>query len=138
LRIAGRAADQFDIPEVSEELKLRTKRFALDVITLCSRLPQTRETRHAVGQVIRSSSSTAANYRSACRAKSKADFISKLATVEEEADESGFWLEMLRHISQLGIVEFDSESVRELGRLEDEANQLVAITVASKKTARSS
>ena len=129
--------DRVDIPEASEELKWQTKTFALDVIRLCSRLPQTRETRHAVGQVICSSSSTAANYRSACREKSKADFISKLATVEEEADESGFWLEMLRHISQLGIVEFDSQSVLELGRLEDEVNQLLAITVASKKTARS-
>jgi four helix bundle protein len=123
---------------VSEELKLRTKTFALDVIRLCSRLLETRETRHAVGRVIRSASSTAANYRSACRAKSKSDFISKLGTVEEEADESGFWPEMLRRISQLGIAKFDSQSVRELGRLEDEGNQLVAIIVASKKTARSS
>jgi four helix bundle protein len=121
---------------MSEELKKRTKKFALDVIKLCSGLPQTLETRHAIGQVIRSSSSTAANYRSACRAKSKADFISKLGTVEEEADESGFWLEMLRDISQLGIVKFEPQSFPELDRLEDEADQLVAITVASKKTAR--
>ena len=121
---------------MSEELKKRTKKFALDVIKLCSGLPQKLETRHAIGQVIRSSSSTAANYRSACRAKSKADFISKLGTVEEEADESGFWLEMLRDISQLGIVKFKPQCVPELDRLEDEADQLVAITVASKKTAR--
>lgn len=121
---------------MSEELKKRTKKFALDVIKLCSGLPQTLETRHAIGQVIRSSSSTAANYRSACRAKSKADFISKLGTVEEEADESGFWLEMLRDISQLGIVKFEPKCFPELDRLEDEADQLVAITVASKKTAR--
>jgi four helix bundle protein len=121
---------------MSEELKWRTKTFALDVIKLCSRLPQTRETRHVVGQVIRSSSSTAAKYRSACRAKLKSDFISKLGTVEEEADESGFWLEMLRHLAQLCVAEFDAQSVRELGRLEDETYQLVAITVASKKTAR--
>ena len=121
---------------MSEQLKKRTKKFALDVIKLCFQMPDTRETRHAIGQVIRSSSSTAANYRSACRAKSKADFISKLGTVEEEADESGFWLEMLRDISQLGIVTFEPQSLRELGRLEDEANQLVAITVASRKTAR--
>jgi len=99
-------------------------------------LPHTLETRQAIGQVIRSSSSTAANYRSACRAKSKADFISKLGTVEEEADESGFWLEMLRDISQLGLVKFEPQCLRELDRLEDEADQLVAITVASKKTAR--
>ena len=121
---------------MSEELKKRTKKFALDVIKLCGGLPQTLETRHAIGQLIRSSSSTAANYRSACRAKSKADFISKLGTVEEEADESGFWLEMLREIAQLGVVRFEPQSLRELVRLEDEANQLVAITVASKKTAR--
>jgi len=99
-------------------------------------LPHTLETRHAIGQVIRSSSSAAANYRSACRAKSKADFISKLGTVEEEADESGFWLDMLHDISQLGLVKFEPQCLRELDRLEDEADQLVAITVASKKTAR--
>ena len=123
---------------MSEELKKRTKKFALDVIKLCFQLPDTRETRHAIGQVIRSSSSTAANYRSACRAKSKADFISKLGTVEEEADESGFWLEMLRDISQLGIVRFEPQHLREVDRLEDEADQLVAITVSSRKTARGS
>jgi four helix bundle protein len=72
---------------MSEELKNRTKKFALDVIGLCAGLPHTLETRHAIGQVIRSSSSVAANYRSACRGKSKADFIAKLGTVEEEADE---------------------------------------------------
>jgi len=121
---------------MSEQLKQRTKKFALDVIKLCTQLPDTRETRHAIGQVIRSSSSTAANYRSACRAKSKADFISKLGTVEEEADESGFWLEMPRDISQLGMVRFEPRTMPELDRLEDEANQLVAITVASRKTAR--
>lgn len=123
---------------MSEELKRRTKKFALDVIKLCHAVVPTLETRHAIGQVIRSSSSTAANYRSACRAKSKADFISKLGTVEEEADESGFWLEMLRDISQLGIVKFEPATLSDLDRLEDEANQLVAITVASRKTARES
>jgi len=123
---------------MSEELKRRTKQFALDVIKVCSELPQTHEMRHVIGQVIRSSSSTAANYRSACRAKSKPDFIAKLGIVEEEADESSFWLEMLRHISRLGITKFERQSLLELDRLEDEANQLVAITVASKKTARSS
>jgi four helix bundle protein len=110
----------------------------LDVIKVCHHLPQTFETRHAIGQVIRSSSSVAANYRSACRGKSKADFISKLGTVEEEADESGFWLEMLREISRLGIAKFPPASLPELSRLEDESNQLVAIMVASKKTARGS
>jgi len=79
---------------MSQELKNRTKKFALDVIGLCATLPHLPETRHAINQLIRSSSSVAANYRSACRGKSKADFIAKLGIVEEEADESGFWLEM--------------------------------------------
>ena len=123
---------------MSEERKKRTKKFALDVIGLGAGFPQVLETRHAVGQVIRSSSSVAANYRSACRGKSKADFISKLGTVEEEADESGFWLEMLRDIAALRKLKFDVRTSQELARLLDEANQLVAITVASRKTARGS
>ena len=94
------------------------------------------ETRHAIGQLIRSSSSVAANYRSACRGKSKADFIAKLGTVEEEADESGFWLEMLRDIAELRQLKIDASAATELVRLLDEANQLVAITVASRKNAR--
>ena len=121
---------------MSEDLKKRTKIFALDVIGLCAGLPHVLETRHAIGQVIRSSSSVAANYRSACRGKSKADFISKLGTVEEEADESGFWLEMLRDIAQLRRLKIEAQASQELMRLLDEANQLVAITVASRKTAR--
>ncbi|HEY1768697.1 MAG TPA: four helix bundle protein [Chthoniobacterales bacterium] len=121
---------------MSEELKMRTKKFALDVISLCADLPHMIETRHAIGQVIRSSSSVAANYRSACRGKSKADFISKLGTVEEEADESGFWLEMLLDIAQLRHLKIEAVASTEMMRLLDEANQLVAITVASRKTAR--
>ncbi len=85
---------------------------------------------------IRSSSSVAANYRSACRGKSKPDIISKLGTVEEEADESGFWLEMLRDFAELRHLKIDARTSAELVRLLDEANQLVAITVASRKTAR--
>jgi four helix bundle protein len=121
---------------MSDELKNRTRKFALDVIGLCAGLPHTLETRHALGQIIRSSSSVAANYRSACRGKSKADFIAKLGTVEEEADESGFWLEMLRDIATLRDLKIEPLALHELTRLLDEANQLVAITVASRKTAR--
>jgi four helix bundle protein len=123
---------------MSEELKKRTKNFALDVIELATGLPHVLETRHAIGQVVRSSSSVAANYRSACRGKSKADFISKLGTVEEEADETGFWLEMLRDIGHRRRLKLEAQSSLELARLLDEANQLVAITVASRKTARGS
>ena len=121
---------------MSEELKKRTKKSALDVIELSAGLPQVLETRHAIGQVIRSSSSVAANYRSACRGKSKADFIAKLGTVEEEADETGFWLEMLRDIASLRHLKIEVRTSQELARLLDEANQLVAMTVASRKTAR--
>src|SRR5438105_10728319 len=120
---------------MSDELKNRTKKFALDVIGLCSGLPHTLETRHAIGQVIRSSSSVAANYRSACRGKSKADFIAKLGIVEEEADESGFWLEMLCDIAELRHLPIDARTSTELARLVGEGNQLVAITVTSRKTA---
>lgn len=122
---------------MSEELKARTKKFALEAISLCAALPNNLETRHAIGQLIPSSSSVAANYRSACRGKSKPDFISKLGTVEEEADESGFWLEMLRDIVQLRHLKIGERASDELARLIDETNQLVAITVASRKTARS-
>ncbi len=121
---------------MSDELKRRTKECALDVIVLCTDLPQVSETRHAIGQIIRSSSSVTANYRSACRGKSKPDFISKLGTVEEEADESGFWLEMLRDVIANRHLKIDLRTSTELARLLDEANQLVAITVASRKTAR--
>ena len=121
---------------MSEQLKNRTKKFALDVVVLCAVLPYVVETRHAIGQVIRSSSSVAANYRSACRGKSKADFISKLGTVEEEADESGFWLEMLSDIADLRHLKIEASTSKELARLLDESNQLVAITVSSRKTAR--
>ena len=78
-----------------ENLKLRTKKFALDVIKLFESLPKDPVSKVLGGQLIRAGTSVAANYRAACRAKSTADFISKLGNVEEEADESGFWLEML-------------------------------------------
>ena len=79
----------------SELLKSRTKKFSLEMIKLFRALPKTEEARIIGKQVLRSSTSVAANYRAACRAKSQADFIAKLGIVEEEADETGFWLEML-------------------------------------------
>jgi len=76
-----------------EEMKRRTKEFALRVIRLTEALPKT-QTAQVIGrQLLRSATSVAANYRAACRAKSTADFISKMGTVEEEADESLFWME---------------------------------------------
>lgn len=113
------------------DLKARTKRIALDVIQMCAVFPRRTEYQIITRQLMRAATSVAANYRSACRGKSRADFISKLSTVEEEADESALWLELLADLPRNGHAE-DSE----LQRLTDEAYQLTAIMVSSKKTAR--
>ena len=110
------------------DLKERTKRFALDIIRYCRKLPGGEEFSVIKYQLIKSATSTAANYRATQRAKSKADFISKMGTVEEEADESLFWLEC--------IAELATREHPELTRLLREANELVAIVVASRKRAR--
>ncbi|GMQ24567.1 four helix bundle protein [Algoriphagus sp. oki45] len=112
------------------QMQRKTKQLAIDVWRLCQRLPQTREFNSIAGQLIRSSTSVAANYRAACRAKSRADFINKLKIVEEEADESQFFLEF--------IFEVQSEVtlVPELKRLEQEADEILSIVVASIKTSR--
>ena len=111
-----------------QDLKARTKQFALDVIRYCRTLPDADEFRIIRRQIIRSSTSVAANYRSAQRAKSKPDFVNKLAIAEEEADESLLWLECLGELATREHVE--------LQRLMKEANELVAILTASRKTAR--
>jgi four helix bundle protein len=110
------------------DLKKRTKAFALRVLKLVDALPKTMAGRALASQVVRSGTSVAANYRAACRAKSTADFIAKMGIVEEEADETLFWLELLE----------ESELVRtaKLTAIKQEANKLIAITVASIKTAR--
>src|SRR5216117_256463 len=77
------------------ELKQRTKQFALRVIKLVGALPKSTEGRAIGGQLVRSETSVGANYRAACRGRSKAEFISKLGTVEEEADESAYWLGLI-------------------------------------------
>jgi four helix bundle protein len=110
------------------DLKERTKRFALGVILYSRQLPPGEEFRIIRRQLIRSASSTATNYRASQRAKSKPDFINKLGTVEEEADESLFWLECL---SELATREHP-----ELNRLLKEADELVSIFVAARKKAR--
>ena len=111
-----------------QDLKARTKKFALDVIHYSGTLPRGDEFEILRRQVIRSATSTAANYRSAQRAKSKPDFISKLGTAEEEADETLLWLECLDELAP-GIHP-------ELKRLLKEADELVAILTASRKNAR--
>src|ERR1041385_4673126 len=111
-----------------QDLKQRTKKFALDIIRYCRKLPKGEEFRIIKGQAIRSATSTASNYRASQRATSKADFINKIGIVEEEADESLFWLERLKELATRRHLEVD--------RLEKEANELVAIFVTSRKTAR--
>jgi len=110
------------------ELKERLKRFALRTIKLAESLPKSRTSEVFARQVIRSASSVAANYRAACRARSKAEFVSKLGTVEEEADETIFWIEM---ISDTNLVKKEL-----LDNLLSEGNEIVSIIVASRKTAR--
>jgi len=79
----------------SDELKKRTKQFALRVLKLVAALPNTIAGRAIGGQLARSGTSVGANYRAACRGRSKAEFIAKMGTCEEEADESAYWMEMI-------------------------------------------
>ena len=108
------------------ELIERTKAFSLRVLKSVDSLPDTRSGRILASQPGRAGTSVGANYRAACRSRSTAEMISKLAIVEEEADESGFWLEL---ISDHGLV-----SAAKLAPLLDEAGQLTAMMVASRKT----
>ncbi len=120
------------------DLKQRTKQFAPDVIRPCVQLPQTPEFKILKGQLFRAGTSVGTNYRAACRAKSKADFISKVGTVEEESDESGYWLELIEAMPGILNLPFDIRTSRELARLKQEAGELTAIMVSSKKAARGS
>ena len=112
----------------NENLKTRTKRFALDVIGLVEALPPGRTCDVIGRQLLRSGTSVGANYRAACRAKSPADFIYKMGIVEEEADESGYWMELL--------VESGKLKLNQVAALLKESSELVAISVASIQTAR--
>jgi four helix bundle protein len=111
------------------DLKKRTKAFALRVLKLVDALPKAASGRALGSQLVRSGTSVAANYRAARRAKSVAHFLSKLGDVEEEADETLFWLEM--------IEESEIVPAKRLSALKKEADELVAITVASINTAKS-
>jgi four helix bundle protein len=79
----------------SDELKKRTKQFALRVLKLVAALPKTVTGKAIGGQLVRSGTSVGANYRAACRGRSKAEFIAKIGTCEEEADESAYWMEII-------------------------------------------
>ena len=110
------------------DLKKRTKEFALRIIEFIETLPRGRTTDVIGGQLLRAGTSVGANYRSSCRARSPADFIAKMGIVEEEADESLYWMELL---IEAGIVK--PENIEALMK---EGDELVAITVASINTAR--
>jgi len=112
----------------AEQMKARTKKFALRVIRLVESLPRSRTADTIGRQLLRSGTSVGANYRSACRAKSPADFASKMGIVEEEADESIYWMELL--------VEGEIVKATRLGPLMKEADEIVAIAVSSIKTTR--
>lgn len=111
-----------------KDLKLRTKEFAVSCWKLGHKIPHSREYNAYVNQLIRSSSSVGANYRAAQRAKSTADFINKLKIVEEEVDESMYFLELF-----LEILDHDLEAVK---ALHSEANEILSIVVASINTTR--
>lgn len=115
--------------EKHQELRTRTKAFALRIIRMSQALPRNREANVILNQVLRSATGIAANYRAAGRSRSKAEFIAKIGVVVEEADETVFWLEML---ADSGIVRPEK-----LTNLLSEATELVAIFTASRKTARS-
>jgi four helix bundle protein len=112
----------------SEELKQRTKTFAHRCVKLSITLPNTYLGNHIKGQLIRSSTSTASNYRSACIAQSKASFISKLSIALEEADETFFWLEF--------IIDEKLLKSKLVEPLLNEAKELTSIFMSSRKTAR--
>ena len=114
----------------AEEMKTRTKEFAKNIINLCRKLPNNREGRLIGNQVFKPGTSLAANYRAACRGRSKAEFIAKLGIVEEEADETLFWLEV---IEEMNIYDYDPSSVDSMMQ---ECDEIIAIMVSSVKTAK--
>lgn len=112
-----------------DELKARTKEFGLRVLKVVDALPNSIKGRAIANQLVRSGTSVGANYRATCRARSRAEFIAKIGTVIEEADETAFWLEL--------IVDDGILNASALSGLTNEAYQLVAIMTKSRKTAES-
>src|ERR1700744_4637958 len=111
-----------------EEMKMRTKIFTCRIVKVCQALPDNWMAKTLGQQLLRCGTSVGANYRAVCRAKSSADFINKLRIVEEECDESLFWMEML--------IENNLIRPARLGKLAEEAHEILAIVVASAKRAR--
>jgi len=113
---------------MKEEIKSRTKKIGLKVIELIDELPPKQASWVLSKQILRSSTTIGANYRAACRAKSSPDFISKLKSVEEEADETMYWLEMMH---EARLIQMEKTSP-----ISQETSELLAIIVASIKTVR--
>jgi four helix bundle protein len=111
-----------------KELKIRTRKFAVDILNFVDKLPNRRSGNIIGNQLGRSASSVAANYRAACRGRSHAEFIAKIGIVEEEADESTFWLDI--------IPDTKNASTEEVEPLLKEARELTAIFTAASKTAK--
>ncbi len=111
-----------------QELKDRTKQFALRVMKLVDALPRTRSANAIGNQLVRSGTAVGANYRATCRARSKAEFIAKIGVVEEEADESAFWMEL--------IITSELLPAPKVSALLQEANELTAIMAASRISAQ--
>ena len=111
-----------------DDMKERTKEFAIEIIKLCRILPKNQKCRLIIDQLFRAGTSVAANYRAACRARSQADFISKMGIVEEEADESLFWSELIKELELCKNVL--------VPRLLKEGNEILSIVVSSINTAR--
>jgi four helix bundle protein len=111
----------------AEDLKKRTKQFALRILKLVAALPNNLQGRTVAAQLVRAGTSVGSNYRAACRGRSKAEFIAKLGIVEEEADESAFWLEL--------IIEGSLLNATLVQPLLDEANELTRIVASSRITA---
>jgi four helix bundle protein len=111
----------------ADDLKKRTKQFALRVLKLVAALPNTVAGRAIGGQLVRSGTSVGSNYRAACRGRSRAEFVAKLGVVEEEADESAYWMEM--------IIEGELLKQRQVEPLLKEANELAKIMAKSRISA---
>jgi four helix bundle protein len=113
---------------MKEKIKIRTKKIGLEIITLIDELPNKPSGWAIARQISRSSTSIGANYRAACRAKSSADFVNKLKIVEEEADETIYWLEIIEESKMLGY--------ERISPIKNETDEILAIVVASINTVR--
>ncbi|MGY3213506.1 four helix bundle protein [Mucilaginibacter sp. HD30] len=112
--------------EFAEQFRERTKKFVVDNIRLYQSLPKTEEAKIIGRQLLRSSSSVGANYRAACRARSQAEFHSKISIVVEEADESVFWMEVM--------IETDILSSEKIKNLMNEGNEILKVAASARKT----